>query len=135
MKKKFYKKGFRKPRKDESSSTLYECNKPRHINKGCPMLKYKYKKSKRKKALDVEWDESEPSDSEDEKSQEAMLSIADPNICFMANENEVIIDDCMSLEEFEDAHMELMEEYKKLSKKFIVLKNLMHLALHLMKMC
>ena len=92
------------------------------MNKGCPMLKYKQKKSKKKKALYVGWDESEPSDSEDEKSQEANLSITDPNICFMANENEVIIDDCMSLEELEDTHIELMEEYIKLSKKFIVLK-------------
>jgi len=98
MKKKFYKKGFRKPRKDESSSTTcYECNKPGHINKGHPMLKYKHKNFKKKKALYVGWDESEPSDSEDEKSQEANLSIADPNICFMANENEVIIIDYMSL--------------------------------------
>ena len=92
MKKKFYKKGFRKPRKDESSSTTcYEYNNPGHIKKGCPMLKYKYTKSKKKKALYVGWDESEPSDSEDEKSEEANISIVDPNNCFMANENEVII--------------------------------------------
>jgi len=41
----------------------------------------------------------------------------------MTIENEVIINDCMSLEELEDAHIELMEEYKKLSKKIHCFKN------------
>ena len=57
MRIKLYKKmGFRKPnfKKDESSSTTcYECNKPGHIKKDCPILKEKFKKSKRKKALYV----------------------------------------------------------------------------------
>ena len=105
---KFYKeKEFRKPNfnKDESSSTTcYECNKPAHIKKDYPMLKDMSKKSKKKTTFHVGWDESEPSDSEDKKSQEANLSIIDRNICFMANENEVTIDDCMSLEELEDIY-------------------------------
>ena len=84
------------------------------------MLNYKYKKSKKKKTLNVGWDEPEPSGSEDEKNQEANLSIANPNICFIANENEVTFDDCLSLEELENEYMELTEEYKKLSKKFII---------------
>ena len=71
MRRKFYKKkGFGKPnvKKDESSSsTCLECNKPIHIKKDCPILKDKSKKSKKKKALYVGWDESEPSDSKDEK--------------------------------------------------------------------
>ena len=115
MKKKFYKKGFRKPRKDESSSTTcYECNNRGHIKKGCPMFKYKYTKSKRRKHSIL--DGMNRSQATLKMSEEANLSIADPNICFMANENEVIIDDCMSLEELEDTHLELTEEYKKLSK-------------------
>ena len=57
MRKKFYKKkGARKPnfKKNESvSSNCFECNKPRHIKKDCPMLKEKYKRFKKKTALDV----------------------------------------------------------------------------------
>ena len=53
------------------------------------------------------------------KNHGANLSITNPNIYFMENENEVTIEDFMSLEEIEDAYIELMEEYKKLSKNFV----------------
>ena len=61
-------------------SICFECNKLGHIKKDCPKLKDEPKKFK-KKALYVGLNESEPSDSEDEKSQEANLSITNPNIC------------------------------------------------------
>jgi len=71
MRRKFYKKKrFHRPnfKKDESSlSTCFESNKPGHIKKDCSVLKDKSKKSKKKKALYIGWEELEPSDSEDEK--------------------------------------------------------------------
>ena len=72
---------------------------------------------KKKKALYVGWDESEPTKSEnEEKNQEANLRLTNLNICFIANEDEVTIKHCLTLDEVEDAYVELVEDFKKLSK-------------------
>ena len=104
MRKKFYKKkGFRNSnfKKDEVGlSNCFECNKSGHIKKNWSNLKGKPKKFKKeKKELYIRKDESEPSDSEnEEKGEEANLSLTNPNIFFMANENEVNFDDYITLE-------------------------------------
>ena len=104
IRRKFYKKkGFCTPnsKRDESgSSNCFECNKLGHVKKDCPILKDKPKKFKKKKALYVGWDESEPSNSEnEERGQVANLSPTNSNICFMTNVDEVTIEDCLTLHE------------------------------------
>ena len=90
MRKKFNKRrNFQRSngRKDETSSiNCHECNNPGHIKKDCPNLKRKAKKFfKKKKALSVGWDESEPTDFENEEKEEANLSILNENVCFVAD--------------------------------------------------
>ena len=46
----------------------------------------------KKKALYVGWEESEPSDSDEEEHETDNLRMVDNNICFMAHEDEVISD-------------------------------------------
>ena len=100
-------------RKDGTSSINgYECNKLGHIKKDCTNLKEKAKKFfKKKKALSLRQDESEPSDSENEEKDEANLSISNENICFMANNEHVTFDDYITSEEIEDVYTELVAEY------------------------
>ena len=76
-------------------------------------MKEKTKKSfKRKKALYVGWVESEPSDSGNEEKDEANLSISNGNVCFMADNEQVTLDDYITSEEIEDAYIELVADYK-----------------------
>ena len=73
---------------------------------------------KEKKELYTRWDESELSDfKNEEKGEEANLSLTNANICFMANENEVNFDDYYTLKEIKDAYVELVSDFKNLSKK------------------
>ena len=86
MRRKFCKKkSFRKSniKKDEvGPSNCFECNRPGHIKKYCSNLKDKPTKFKKKKTLYVGWDESKPSDSQnEEKGEEANLSLTNSNIC------------------------------------------------------
>ena len=61
---------------------------------------------KKKKALYVGWDESEPNGSENkERGQEANLSLTNPNICFIANKDEVTFEECLTLDEVKDAYI------------------------------
>ena len=78
------------------------------------IMRKKFKK-KEKKASYVEWDESEPSYFKDVKNQEANLSITNPNICFMAHQNDITCEtkSVVTLE-VEDIYIELTDEYKKL---------------------
>jgi len=78
---------------------------------------------KKKKALYVRWEESESSDFKNEEKDEANLSISNENIYFMANNKQVTLDDYITSEEIEDAYIELVGDYKKLSKWFTTLKN------------
>jgi len=87
-------------------------------------LKGKTKKFfKKKKALYVRWDELKPSDSENEEKDEANLSISNGNVCFIADNEHVTLDDYITSEKIEDAYIESVAEYKKLSKYFTTLKN------------
>ena len=105
----------------------FECNEPGHIAKDCPKLKEKYMKYKKKKAMYAGWEESEPSDSDSDE-EGAKLALHDPNVCFMANEDEVIseaesesfymqCDIAMALEE-------LNFEFKRMSKEYSSFKKL-----------
>jgi len=44
------------------------------------------------------------------------LSFTNRNVCFMTDNEQVILDDYITSEEIEDAYTELVGEYKKLSK-------------------
>nr|ABD63167.1 Zinc knuckle family protein [Asparagus officinalis] len=109
------------------SGKCFECNEPGHIAKDCPKLKEKYMKYKKKKAMYAGWEESEPSDSDSDE-EGAKLALHNPNVCFMANEDEVIseaesesfymqCDIAMALEE-------LNFEFKRMSKEYSSFKNL-----------
>ena len=128
MRKKFNRKrNFQRSneRKDETDFiSCYEYNKPGHIKKDCPNLKGKAKKFfKKQKVLYVGWDKLEPSDSENEKKDEANLGISNENIYFMADNKQITLDDYITSEKIEDAYIELVAKYKKLSKRFTTLKN------------
>jgi len=111
-------------RKDETGSiNCSECNKPGHIKKDYPNLKEKTKKFFKKKALYIGWDESEPSDSENEEKDKANLSISNENVCFMADNQQVTLDDYITSDEIEYVYIKLVADYKKLSKRFTTLKN------------
>ena len=45
---------------------------------------------KKKKAIYVGWEESEPSDSDKEQHETTNLEMVNNNICFMAHEDEII---------------------------------------------
>ena len=47
---------------------------------------------------------------------EANLSILNENVCFMADNKQATLDDYITSEEIEDAYIELVADYKKLSK-------------------
>ena len=51
------------------------------------------------------------------------MSISNGNVCFMADNDQVKLDDYITSKEIEDAYIELVGEYKKLSKRFTILKN------------
>ena len=61
-------------------------------------------------------DESEPSDSENEEKDEANLSISNGNVCFIADNEHVTLDDYITSEKIEDTYIELVAEYKKTFK-------------------
>ena len=96
--------------KEKESVTCYECKKFGHIKSGYPLLKKEIKK--KKKAFVVTWSDSGESSSKEELHESA-------NLCSMAHENEVHSDSSFdfSIEELHDAFNDLMDEYKKLSKK------------------
>ena len=68
----------------------------------------------------MRWDESKPSDSENEEKDEANLSISNENIYFMADNEQVTLDDYITSEEIEDAYIELVADYKKLSNDLLL---------------
>ena len=51
----------------------------------------------------------------EEKEQEAKFSLTNTNLCFMANNDEVTIDDCVNLE-VEEAYIELLMTTKSFQK-------------------
>ena len=88
------------------TTTCFECNKPRHLKKDYPLLKEKYKKMKKKKALYVGWEESKSSDSDEEQHETANLRTVD-NICFMPHEDKLKSDsnEIIIFDELEDAYI------------------------------
>jgi len=73
---------------------------PVTLRKIVPTWKKKLKSSlKKKKALYVGWHESKSSDSKNEEKYEANLSITNENICFMADNEHVTLDDYVTSEE------------------------------------
>ena len=66
----------------------YNCNKPGHMKFYCPLLKkknenYKQRRSFKKKALHVTWDNSDSSSDDEEEQNEVSY------MCFLAHDNEV----------------------------------------------
>ncbi|XP_020250921.1 YTH domain-containing protein 1-like [Asparagus officinalis] len=88
---------------DDSSSS------DSHLAKDCPKLKEKYLKYKKKKAMYIGWDESEPSDS-DNDDEGAKIALHDPNICFMAHEDEILAQHIRDAFESEDEIEKLTTE-------------------------
>ena len=104
-----------KERKDpKEDSMCYQCNKPGHLRRDCPLLKRKSKTEEpkkrffKKKALHAQWDDSEPSTSEESSDDEAETA----NMCFMA-ESSVSESLDFSFEELQNAFQKLFEESRK----------------------
>ena len=117
-----------KERKDpKEDSMCYQCNKPGHLRRDCPLLKRKSKTEEpkkrffKKKALHAQWDDSEPSTSEESSDDEAETA----NMCFMA-ESSVSESLDFSFEELQNAFQELFEESRKtiLKNKHLKSENL-----------
>ena len=83
---------------------------------------------KKKEALYVSWEESEPSDTDEEQNETANLRTVNNNICFKAHEDEVISDseEPFTLDELKDAYIEFEKDLKKLDKRYSSLKKSMH---------
>ena len=109
-----------KEKKDSKEDTMcYQCNKPGHVRRDCPLLKRKSKIEEpkkrffKKKALHAQWDDSEPSTSEESSDDEAETA----NMCFMAEESSVSESSDFSFEELLNAFQELFEESRKMILK------------------
>ena len=124
-------KGFRKtPRRNDKGGNkdpiiYYECKKPRHKGDECPQLQHQQQQrkfGKKKKALQViTWDDSEEEDQEEEKQEEIA------NMCFMALNDEVeiqntLVDDDTLYDELSIAYDELLTNFEKLATKATLLK-------------
>jgi hypothetical protein len=102
--------------------TCFECHKLGHYKSDCPRLKKEGKKFK-SKALNLTWDDSEGSESEQEESDNEMA-----NFCLMAKEDKVSStniesnDELYSYGELQDAYDELCENTIKLHAKYTTLK-------------
>ena len=103
----------------------YKCKRKGHFANKCPLRKEKKKDKvypKKKKAMYVGWDESEPSDTSDDES--TLIAVQDPNVCFMAQEDEVHSNSDSdsdsesppSYDDVCDALNELNQGYQKLNK-------------------
>ena len=87
---------------------------------------------KKKKVLYIGWDELDPMIPRMKK-DESNLSITNENVCFMVDNEQVTLNDYITSEEIEDAYIELVGDFKKLSKRFTTLKNKQHLVHMFMK--
>ena len=117
-----------KKRKDPKEDPMcYQCNKPGHLRRDCPLLKRKSKTEGPKKrffkktALHAQWDDSEPSTSEESSNDEAEIA----NMCFMA-ESSVSESLDFSFKELQNAFQKLFEESRKtiLKNKHLKSENL-----------
>ena len=85
--------------------------------KDCPLFKDKFKKMKMKKVLYVGWEESEPSDSDEEQHEISNLRMVNRNkIYFVAHENVVVFnsEDPFTLDELEDSYIELEKRFQEI---------------------
>jgi len=105
------------------SSMCFNCNKPGHFKKDCPLLRQRFNPSTndskkfnkfKKKALAATWDDSNSSSSDEEEIEENQKAY----MCFMAQDNEV-----SENSELLDAFNELYEKFKRLKVSHRFLKS------------
>ena len=91
--------------------TCYGCKQPGHLRSECPMNKEskKDKDKKKKKVMMVIWSDSDPSSSESEPDMEIKT-----NLCLMAIEDEVCIDDFDDFDKLQNEYEFRFNDFEKL---------------------
>ena len=102
---------FRNEPPRNNQITCYECKQPGHLRSECPMNKEskKDKDKKKKKAMMATWFDSDPSLSESEPDMEIKA-----NLCLLAIEDEVCIDDLDEFDKLQNEYECLFNDFEKL---------------------
>ena len=109
--KNFIRDRFRNEPLRNNQITCYGCKQPGHLRSECPMNKEskKDKDKKNKKAMMATWSDSDPSSSESESDMEIKA-----NLCLMAIEDEVCINDLDEFDKLQNEYECLFNDFEKL---------------------
>ena len=104
---------FRNEPPRNNQITCYGCKQPGHLRSECPMNKEskkdKDKDKKKKKAMMATWSDSDPFSSESDSNMEIKA-----NLCLMAIEDEVCIDDLDGFDKLQNEYECLFNDFEKL---------------------